>query len=82
MSAEIIAVKAPMGDKDFPGSTFAQFQVIAFQPITGNPGAGAISSLLASDKEVDEAVAYFIKEVKKAGSTAKKILRNSKGGAI
>jgi hypothetical protein len=82
MSAEIIAVQVPMGDKDFSSTTFAQLQIVAFQPMSGNPGAGVISSSLASDKEVDDTVAYLIKEVEKAGRAAKKILRDSKGDKI
>ncbi len=80
MSAEIIVVPFEVGDKDFPGATFVQFQIVAFQPVPGDPGAGVISSSLASMKEVDDTVANLIKEVEKAGRAAKKILSGSKGG--
>ncbi len=80
MSAEIIAVPFEFGDNDFPGPRFVQLQIVAIQPIAGNPGVGVISSPLSSDKEVDYAVAHLIKEAKKAGSSAKKILSSSKGG--
>lgn len=77
---KIIAVPVNIGNKDLLGPTFAQLQIVAFQAIAGNPGAGMISPELASDKEIDESVAYIIKEAEKAGRAAKKILSDSKGG--
>lgn len=70
--AEITAVPLHMGDKDHPGPTFVQFKLTG---CIGNASNGIfLTAELESEKAIDAAVDYLIKEVEKAGYTAKKLL--------
>jgi len=77
MSAEIIAVPVPYGNKEMPGNTHVVLQIVAFQPVPGTSAVGEISAPLASKTEIDRAVEHIIEQAKKAGEQAKRILHKA-----
>jgi len=75
--ATVNACPIHKGDKDFPGPTFAALTLTGY--IGKGTGEILLSPELATDKEVDEVVNHLIKEIEKAGKSAKRILARAKG---